>query len=236
MGFVPVLIRLFIAHFLADFLMQPTKWVGHKEKHRIKSKFLYIHVFVHGLLTYVLIGNWSDVTLPILVMCIHFLIDIIKLYQKQNVKWFLLDQLFHLISILILWILYFDQILTCYYLFFYMLNGPQFWIRVLGYVLILNPTAILISHLTKNWRKEIGNEEEEGLADAGKWIGMLERVLILTFILINQFAFVGFLLAAKSIFRFGDLKGKKSRKLTEYVLIGTLLSFTITIFVGLMMN
>jgi hypothetical protein len=42
-----------------------------------------------------------------------------------------------------------------------------------------------------------------------------------------------FLLAAKSIFRFGDLKKVKDRKLTEYVLIGTLLSFGIAILVGL---
>jgi hypothetical protein len=32
-------------------------------------------------------------------------------------------------------------------------------------------------------------------------------------------------LAAKSIFRFGDLKESKDVKLTEYILIGTLLSF-----------
>jgi hypothetical protein len=40
-------------------------------------------------------------------------------------------------------------------------------------------------------------------------------------------------LAAKSIFRFGDLKESKDRKLTEYVLIGTLLSFGIAIAVGM---
>jgi len=44
---------------------------------------------------------------------------------------------------------------------------------------------------------------------------------------------VGFLLTAKSVFRFGDLKESKDRKLTEYILIGTLLSFGIAIIVGL---
>jgi len=39
-------------------------------------------------------------------------------------------------------------------------------------------------------------------------------------------------LAAKSIFRFGDLKEAKDRKLTEYVLVGTLLSFGIALLVG----
>ena len=44
---------------------------------------------------------------------------------------------------------------------------------------------------------------------------------------------VGFLIAAKSVFRFGDLSKAKDRKLTEYILIGTLLSFGLAILFGL---
>jgi hypothetical protein len=44
---------------------------------------------------------------------------------------------------------------------------------------------------------------------------------------------VGFLLAAKSVFRFGDLKDDHDRMRTEYVLIGTLLSFGIAIGISL---
>ena len=62
---------------------------------------------------------------------------------------------------------------------------------------------------------------------------MLERFLTLTFILLNQYAAIGFLLAAKSVFRFGELKNPTDRKKTEYILIGTLLSFALTIIVGI---
>ncbi|MDK2969458.1 MAG: hypothetical protein PWQ65_561, partial [Bacteroidota bacterium] len=41
------------------------------------------------------------------------------------------------------------------------------------------------------------------------------------------------LVAAKSVFRFGDLKDSGNRKLTEYILIGTLLSFGIAIVTGM---
>ena len=41
------------------------------------------------------------------------------------------------------------------------------------------------------------------------------------------------MLAAKSIFRFGDLKENKDIRLTEYILIGTLLSFGIGILTGM---
>jgi hypothetical protein len=43
---------------------------------------------------------------------------------------------------------------------------------------------------------------------------------------------IGFLLAAKSIFRFGELTKPREVKITEYVMIGTLSSFTIAILLG----
>ncbi len=72
----------------------------------------------------------------------------------------------------------------------------------------------------------------QGLPNAGKWIGYLERILILIFIFTNNIEGVGFLLAAKSIFRFGELNKSRDIKVTEYVLIGTFLSFTIAIITG----
>lgn len=41
------------------------------------------------------------------------------------------------------------------------------------------------------------------------------------------------MLAAKSILRFDDLKESKDRKLTEYILIGTLLSFGSAVLIGI---
>jgi hypothetical protein len=61
---------------------------------------------------------------------------------------------------------------------------------------------------------------------------MLERSFILLFILTNHWEAIGFLLTAKSVFRFGDLNEAKEIKLTEYVLIGTLISFGIAILTG----
>jgi hypothetical protein len=62
---------------------------------------------------------------------------------------------------------------------------------------------------------------------------MLERILILTFVLIDQFAGIGFLIAAKSILRFGDIKNKENRKEAEYILLGTMISFIIAIAIGI---
>ncbi len=95
----------------------------------------------------------------------------------------------------------------------------------------MKPTSILLGLFFKRWAVTTA-----GLEDAGCWIGYIERLLILTFVLTNHFEAVGFLLAAKSVFRFGELKQAKEIKVTEYVLIGTFASFTIALLVGLGVN
>lgn len=61
-----------------------------------------------------------------------------------------------------------------------------------------------------------------GLPGGGQAIGWLERGLTLLFLLVGQPEGIGLLLAAKSILRFSDAN---ARAHTEYVIIGTLLSF-----------
>ena len=80
-----------------------------------------------------------------------------------------------------------------------------------------------------NWSKALNESNDASLNNAGKYIGILERLFVFTFIIAGNWGAIGFLLAAKSVFRFGDLRESKDRKLTEYILIGTLLSFGIAI-------
>ena len=67
------------------------------------------------------------------------------------------------------------------------------------------------------------------MVSGGKWIGRFERALIFTLIFIDQPIGIGFLVAAKSILRFEEAR---QQKLAEYVLIGTLLSFSLAIAVA----
>ena len=52
----------------------------------------------------------------------------------------------------------------------------------------------------------------------------------------GQFAGVGFLVAAKSIFRFGELKDSENRKQAEYIIIGTFTSFLLAIVLSLVVQ
>jgi len=53
--------------------------------------------------------------------------------------------------------------------------------------------------------------------------------------LAGQFTAIGFLIAAKSIFRFNDTREDGNKK-AEYFLLGTLISFTLAIVIGLLIK
>ncbi len=101
-------------------------------------------------------------------------------------------------------------------------------------LLVSSVSAIIIKIIITQWNPESKKENDDSLAKAGRYIGILERLFVFTFVITNHWEAIGFLLAAKSVFRFGDLTSSKDRKLTEYILIGTLLSFGFAIFLGVL--
>jgi hypothetical protein len=102
---------------------------------------------------------------------------------------------------------------------------------VLALISITSISSVIMKMIMSQWRVEGDNES---LENAGKYIGILERLFVFGFIALNQWQAIGLLIAAKSVFRFSDLSKAKDRKLTEYILIGTLLSFGIAIFIGVL--
>jgi len=69
--------------------------------------------------------------------------------------------------------------------------------------------------------------------NAGRFIGILERILIFFFVLVSQYTAIAFILAAKGFTRFKDLD---EREFAEYVLIGTLLSATAAVLAALLVK
>ncbi len=243
MGFSLLLVTLIIGHLVSDFFLQPMSWVNDRNTHHFKAKKLYLHVLVHGVVSAVILAlweysyGWQQLSTVLLstaaIMLSHYLIDIAKSYSNKGVVPFLLDQIAHIAVIIALCIYITDNQSLIAYVSALATNPKVLWV-VCGYLIILSPSAVFIrmmlERLTANFSSE-GN-----LPLAGQSIGMIERVLMLSFILLDQFAGLGFLLAAKSVFRFGDLSASKDKKLTEYVMLGTLLSVSVTLFVGLGVN
>ncbi|MEO8253417.1 MAG: DUF3307 domain-containing protein, partial [Flavobacterium sp.] len=96
---VALFLSLVLAHLVGDFLLQPTTWVIDKKNKKIKSKYLYYHVFLHFLLLLITTQFESKYFLGVVFIGIsHFLIDCIKLYfekKKTEKVWFFTDQLLH---------------------------------------------------------------------------------------------------------------------------------------------
>lgn len=228
-------IKLLLAHILGDFIFQTSGLVKRKEKHKLASPHLYLHVAIHGVLTLLLLlhdhsNYWY---IAIIIAVTHLIIDALKLYfttKKNRTTLFFLDQLAHITLLVgITLIVYPDLTLDD--------NIINTVLALLLCTIFLTaPVSIMLKTFFMRWENHIEDSGVNSLKNAGKWIGMLERLFVFVFIITNHWEAVGFLLTAKSVFRFGDLSKAKNMKLTEYVLIGTLLSFGIAILTGLFFN
>ncbi len=227
-----ILVKLLCAHLCSDFIFQTDSINDGKRKSGIKGiGYQLLHSAIHAGVAYLLVAEWSYWLVPLVVFVSHFVIDLIKCksFNEKSLITFLVDQLCHIAVIISLWYILFGgrTVLAC----FENLCSVNIWVVIMAYILMLNPSSIFLSLFLDKWTPASPNTQS--LPNAGQWIGYMERILILTFVLIGSFEGVGFLLAAKSVFRFGELNKAKEIRTTEYVLIGTLASFTIAILTGI---
>ncbi|CAN5797399.1 hypothetical protein BH23ACT5_BH23ACT5_14430 [soil metagenome] len=71
--------------------------------------------------------------------------------------------------------------------------------------------------------------ETGGSVGAGRWIGILERLLIYVLILGDEAGAAGLVAAAKAILRFPEITGEEPHLGAEYVLVGSLASWTLAV-------
>ena len=229
-----LLLKLFIAHLVGDFLLQPSAWVKNKEEKKLAAWQLYVHSILHGALVLLFLWSWQAWKYASLIILVHFIIDTFKLVLQNDRNrrlLFFIDQAFHFISIYFIWLWLGGKAFPLF-----IFENKAFLLLITGVIFLTNPVSFGVKIFISKWTPEPQGQSNDSLQSAGKYIGFFERLLVFVFIIIHQWAAIGFLLAAKSVFRFGDLKEAKDRKLTEYVLIGTLLSFGTAIFIGLLFN
>lgn len=231
---INILLKLLCAHFLCDFLFQPGSLVDRKKSDdiQISLKANIMHSLIHAIAAYVIAGAWLSWYIPAGILVSHFAIDFLYKRKKDGLQPFLIDQLLHIIVLILLWLICEGQFGALWEYISGLFAGNKMWIVLIAYILILQPSSILIGIFTEKWSSQLNVTGNNGLQDAGKWIGYIERFLIITFIFTGNFEAIGFLLAAKSIFRYGDLKELQEIKMTEYVMIGTLSSFSVAIIIG----
>jgi hypothetical protein len=146
-----LLTSLLIAHFVADFYLQPHAWIMDKVQYREKSFGLFKHICVHVVLTFSAIIlsiatlSWEVWLGFAFIILSHYAIDIWKTYQSFQIKYFLIDQIGHYVVItgVTMWWLSLDS-LTFHF--------PSFWFEaetwlailasVLGFIFLYKPVAL----------------------------------------------------------------------------------------------
>lgn len=226
-----LLLQLLLAHILGDFVFQSAKMVREKQQYGLRSKYLYLHLLIHFLLLLLLLQFDGRYWIGIAVIVLsHCLIDVLKASHGNRLsgaKSFLLDQACHLLVLVVVAYSYFPVPVELELLY-----SAKVLLLITALLLVSVVAAILIKHLLGSW--EVPEDHSgDSIPRAGTYIGILERLFVFCFLVLNQWAAIGLLIAAKSIFRFSDLSRAKDRKLTEYVLLGTLLSFGMAFLVGI---
>ncbi|MAD77469.1 MAG: hypothetical protein CML20_22325 [Rheinheimera sp.] len=239
-----LLLGLVLVHVLADFFLQPTAWVQARAAQHWRCAQLYYHSLIHFGLNLLLLVlwyhlSWSAVSvigvigLALLIAISHLLIDIGKSYF-EDLRYFVLDQLLHLLVILLVWLSLADMDYRSLIVLGGVLLQPEYLLLLLAYLLLMKPTSVLRGMVLTNISAP-ASTTKQGSPAAGHLIGIAERVLILTLILAGQYSGVGLVVAAKSVLRYNDLRDSHDRALTEYILLGSLLSFGMTLLVAIVL-
>ena len=221
---IDLFLCLLLAHLVADFVLQSSASCKSKAEKRWRSVHQYIHAGIVFALSWLVSFDLRFGWCALIIGILHLCIDVWKSYRKEDVVWFSLDQLLHLLVLAVVAWLWSS---LCEWRIPF--GVEAWWIAAAVAVLICwKPANIFIKLVLKHYSVNMPQEKESGF-NAGALIGTIERWLILIFVCLQRYDALGLLIAAKSIIRFGDSQTNKS----EYVLAGTLLSIFIAVLAGL---
>jgi hypothetical protein len=247
-------IPLLAGHFVGDFMLQTDEIVSRKGEMKVAT----LHAGVVAAVSWALTGQWGSVwwLVPLLLLT-HAAVDLTKIrldgllagregcagdYLERNGRLilFLADQAVHLLVLLGV-VLLLDGIPALQAT----VVGPGAWVGtfgpdflnflvlIIGWILATSASGYTLALALSRFEAELSSRQKAGLRGGGYWIGITERSLIYLFILLGEPAGIGFLAAAKSVFRIGEIKEAEDRKLAEYILIGTLMSFATAMLVAI---
>ncbi len=228
-----------MAHLLTDFIFQPDSLAQNKGNIR----FLLIHCLIFFLLSnlclFPLLSYISVGTLGLLAV-FHGLLDYLKnLLQKRKGEdswlYFLGDQALHLLGItaafLVLDKTVYPGVLEAIGHYW---STPSLFMVTAFFIFIIFGGSYFIGLICKGFLDQVKKREKPGIEKAGRYLGMIERSLVLTAVLIGRVEFIGYIFAAKSIARYPEMK--EETRFVEYYLIGTLTSISMAFFGGLLLK
>ena len=227
---------LIAGHLVADFALQSRRMVEGKAR----LGWLALHAVVVAVVqAAVALPFLSTRALPLIAgLAIgHAAIDRLKsaAARPSGVGAFLADQAAHLVVLVVVWLLWTPAPVwrAPFYPVFEAMIGTWSVVAVLAAAYAFNGhggAAIVAAVLDRHRLDEVTDGITEEERSRGRTIGVLERFILLTLVILGQWGALGFVIAAKSIARFKDLD---QRDFSERYLIGTLTSVAVAIASGL---
>lgn len=209
---------LLLAHALADFAVQ-TGWMAAGKAARHPGA-LALHGVAVAATAVLCLGAATPAALVAVatLTAVHMVIDVAKTFARPGLAAFLADQGAHLASLVAVAALVPDLWATGGW-------AGQPWLApamalAAGGIVAVRAGQFAVAQLMDGL---VHPDMEAGLPAAGTVIGVLERGLVVTLVFAGEPDGIGFLIAAKSILRFGTVGS--DRAVSEYVIIGTLASF-----------
>ncbi|MBX9851769.1 MAG: DUF3307 domain-containing protein [Cytophagaceae bacterium] len=223
------LVRLIIAHLLSDFVLQTKGMVQNKKWY---AWGLLSHILITMGIAFLL--TWK-IWVVLIIGVTHYFIDISKTeltkkYPQNSYFLFIADQLAHLLVLIFVWAWYLGRGEMLVDSVRNIITDYEVSLVIMGYIFCVWPCSYIIKFTID--KLDASFAPTGIIQNGGKWIGQFERLIIFTLVLLNEYEAIGFLITGKSIIRFADREQVKS----EYVLVGTMLSFALAILAGALVN
>lgn len=235
-----------LGHILGDFYVQTNKMAEKKEK---SVTWVLIHCLYYWATMFFIcmpIMSGKMALAATLAAIFHLIIDLAKFKylllitkggkrtQTMERNVFIIDQILHFVCIVgVSYWLVTDNVTVNEWMvirnFFSTVGVSQTVVLtwILALLMIHKPANIVIRKLLAVYKPEGKEGENKSNYNAGRFIGTIERIIMLIFLSIGQYSAIGLVLTAKSIARYDKIAHEP--EFAEYYLLGTLLSTVIVV-------
>lgn len=252
---------LVLAHVVADFLLQGKNMAGKKDQGRLSGYVFHaITVWVSFMLVFLQMLHLRLVVTLTVMTLLHVGQDAIKCFITRKTSpcsealIFVLDQALHLLVLFVYWVLWLPingASPTVRWSLAAMLPEPgRAWFKqmflpvfnadllatLIVYIVVIYGGAVFVRKVLDISPVSLSADRERSIGeilDTGRYIGMVERLILLTFIAVDAISAIAFVLTAKSIARYQELNQKD---FAEYYLVGTLTSTAVALLGGVLLR
>ena len=92
MGTILILLKLLSAHIIADFFLQFDRLCQGKQEKGVNGIIAQaIHALIHAICAYLLLADWTQWLIPVVILVTHFIIDTINILFNLSIKSAVID-------------------------------------------------------------------------------------------------------------------------------------------------